>query len=111
MVNLGVRGAARAEKFFGCSLDKVSRLNLLMVMDGHFPEVLRGRPRLADLPRKRNSDVDFPYVVPHPLVSQKALAYRALYVIEMFEHGWNFTERGMSFEDEMEYFLFQLANP
>lgn len=94
-------------RFFGCDLAKVSPMNRLMALPDP-PEWLRGRPKLADLPRVLLADRAGLLFEPVPLIPDREIARRLRWVIENLHGGWAFGEQGFGFEWASEALYFRL---
>jgi|HigsolmetaGSP12D_1036236.scaffolds.fasta_scaffold05797_3 hypothetical protein len=87
------------ERFLGATISHVNRLIRLMVIehDGPLPEFLRGVHRLDQLPRYTSKTQ--PHVFEIPLIRDREIALRVMWIVENTTGLWCMNEDGFSFEN------------
>lgn len=101
------------EDFFGCPLNRVNKTVQLMVLGKRareWPEWLRGRPQLTNLPRYsdaviRNEDAA---VFPIPVVRNSEIAARVGWIVENLSGSWAMGSKGFAFLDPDDAFSYRM---
>lgn len=112
-VAVTLKGIAELTEFFGATLDKVDRRNLLLAthLEGR-PSWLKGKTKIEQLPRYTKKTLPYVYKYRH-FLRQSEVAERLFWIVESLKLGWSIKDDGIYFESKSEfmYFVYRWGPP